>query len=96
MISSAKGNVPELNWTIWICWREDFFAHHRDKLEAGIQAKVYQDMGCQHLLDKKKIQNLANGCPVYVISAKVTKVLSVFMDQGKYYFLFWWFQQNYH
>ena len=88
MISSAKG--------IWIWWREDFFAHHRDKLEAGIQAKVYQDMGCQHLLDKKKIQNLANGCPVYVISAKVTKVLSVFMDQGKYYFLFWWFQQNYH
>lgn len=65
-------------------------------MEASIQAKVYQDMGCQHLLDKKEIQNLANGCPVYVISAKVTKVLSVFMDQGKYYFLFWWFQQNYH
>ena len=41
-------------------------------MEAGIQAKVYQDMGCQHLLDKKKIQNLANGCLVYVISAKAT------------------------
>ncbi len=48
------------------------FAHHRDKLEASIQAKVYQDMGCQHLLDKKEIQNLANGCLVYVISAKAT------------------------
>ncbi|MED9924506.1 MAG: hypothetical protein ACLSD2_05190 [Clostridia bacterium] len=41
-------------------------------MEASIQAKVYQDMGCQHLLDKKEIQNLANGCLVYVISAKAT------------------------
>ena len=33
---------------------KDVFAHHCDKLEADIQAKVYQDMGCQHSLDEQK------------------------------------------
>ena len=28
--------------------KEAIFAHHCDKLEADIQAKVYQDMGCGH------------------------------------------------
>lgn len=34
--------------------KEAIFAHHCDKLEADIQAKVYQDMGCQHPLDKQE------------------------------------------
>ena len=33
--------------------REAVFAHHCDKLEADIQAKVYQDMGHQHPLDEQ-------------------------------------------
>lgn len=33
--------------------KEAIFAHHCDKLEADIQAKVYQDMGCQHPLDEQ-------------------------------------------
>ena len=31
--------------------REAIFAYHCDKLEADIQSKVYQDMGCHHSLD---------------------------------------------
>lgn len=34
--------------------KEAVFAHHCDKLEADIQAKVYQDMGCQHSLDEQE------------------------------------------
>ena len=34
--------------------KESIFAYHCDKLEADIQAKVYQDMGCQKPLDKQK------------------------------------------
>ena len=34
--------------------KESIFAYHCDKLEADIQAKVYQDMGCQNPLDKQK------------------------------------------
>ena len=34
--------------------KEAVFAHHCDKLEADIQAKVYQDMGCQHSLEEQK------------------------------------------
>ncbi len=34
--------------------REAIFAHHCDKLEADIQAKIYQDMGCQKTLDKQE------------------------------------------
>lgn len=34
--------------------KEAIFAHHCDKLEADIQAKVYQDMGCQNPLDKQE------------------------------------------
>jgi len=34
--------------------REAIFAYHCDKLEADIQAKVYQDMGCQNPLDKQE------------------------------------------
>ena len=34
--------------------KEAVFAHHCDKLEADIQAKVYQDMGCQHQLDEQE------------------------------------------
>ena len=34
--------------------KEAIFAHHCDKLEADIQAKVYQDMGCQHPLDEQE------------------------------------------
>lgn len=34
--------------------KESIFAHHCDKLEADIQAKVYQDMGCQHPLDEQE------------------------------------------
>ena len=34
--------------------KEAVFAYHCDKLEADIQAKVYQDMGCQHSLDEQE------------------------------------------
>ena len=34
--------------------REAVFAHLCDKLEADIQAKVYQDMGCQNPLDEQE------------------------------------------
>ena len=34
--------------------RESIFAHHCDKLEADIQAKVYQDMGCQNPLSEQE------------------------------------------
>ena len=34
--------------------QEAIFAHHCDKLEADIQAKVYQDMECQHSLDEQE------------------------------------------
>ena len=34
--------------------KEAIFAYHYDKLEADIQAKVYQDMGCQHPLDEQE------------------------------------------
>lgn len=33
---------------------EAIFAHHCDKLDADIQAKVYQDMGCQNPLNEQK------------------------------------------
>ena len=34
--------------------KEAIFAHHCDKLEADIQAKVYQGMGCSHPLDEQE------------------------------------------
>lgn len=34
--------------------KEAIFAYHCDKLEADIQSKVYQDMGCQNPLDKQE------------------------------------------
>lgn len=34
--------------------KEAIFAYHCDKLEADLQAKVYQDMGCQHPLAEQK------------------------------------------
>ena len=34
--------------------REAVFAYHCDKLDADIQAKIYQDMGCQNSLDKQE------------------------------------------
>lgn len=34
--------------------REAIFAYHCDKLEADIQAKVYQDMGCQNPINKQE------------------------------------------
>ena len=34
--------------------KEAIFAYHCDKLEADIQSKVYQDMGCQNSLDNQK------------------------------------------
>lgn len=34
--------------------KESIFAYHCDKLEADIQAKVYQDMGCQRSLDDQE------------------------------------------
>jgi len=34
--------------------KEAIFAYHCDKLEADIQAKVYQDMGCHHSLDDQE------------------------------------------
>lgn len=34
--------------------KEAIFAHHCDKLEADIQAKIYQDMGCQHPLSEQE------------------------------------------
>ena len=34
--------------------KEAIYAHHCDKLEADIQAKVYQDMGCQNSLDMQE------------------------------------------
>ena len=33
---------------------EAIFAYHCDKLEADIQSKVYQDMGCHHSLDDQE------------------------------------------
>ena len=50
--------------------KEAIFAHHCDKLEADIQAKIYQDMGCQHPLNEQednvvfksdKVQQMVNG-----------------------------------
>lgn len=34
--------------------KEAIFAYYCDKLEADIQAKVYEDMGCQHPLDDQE------------------------------------------
>ena len=34
--------------------KEAIFAYHCDKLEADIQAKVYQDMGCQNSLNEQE------------------------------------------
>ena len=34
--------------------REAIFAYHCDKLDADIQAKIYQDMGCQNSLEKQE------------------------------------------
>ena len=34
--------------------KEAIFARHCDKLEADIQAKIYQDMGCMRLLDNQE------------------------------------------
>ena len=34
--------------------KEVIFAYHCDKLDADIQAKVYQDIGCQNPLDKQE------------------------------------------
>ena len=34
--------------------QESIFAYHCDKLEADIQAKIYQDMGCQNPLDEQE------------------------------------------
>lgn len=34
--------------------KEAIFAYHCDKLEADIQSKVYQDMGCHHSLDDQE------------------------------------------
>lgn len=34
--------------------KEAIFAYHCDKLEADLQAKVYQDMGCQRPLDQQQ------------------------------------------
>ena len=34
--------------------KEAIFAYHCDKLDADIQAKIYQDMGCQNPLDKQE------------------------------------------
>ena len=34
--------------------REAIFAYHCDKLDADIQAKIYQDMGCQNPLDMQE------------------------------------------
>lgn len=34
--------------------REAIFAYHCDKLEADIQSKIYQDMGCHNPVDKQE------------------------------------------
>ena len=34
--------------------KEAIYAYYCDKLEADIQAKVYQDMGCQNSLDRQE------------------------------------------
>ena len=34
--------------------KESKFAYLCDKMEADIQAKIYQDMGCQHSLDDQE------------------------------------------
>lgn len=34
--------------------KEANFAYHCDKLEADIQSKIYQDMGCHHSLDNQE------------------------------------------
>lgn len=44
------------------------FAHYCDKLEADIQSKVYQDMGCHHLLTEQQNN-------VVFKSAKIQKML---------------------
>ena len=48
--------------------KESIFAYHCDKLEADIQAKVYQDMGCQNPLDKQENNVVLN-------SPKVQKMI---------------------
>lgn len=48
--------------------KEAVFAYYCDKLEADIQSKVYQDMGCHHDLDDQK------GNVVYK-SSKIQKIL---------------------
>ena len=49
--------------------KEAIFAYHCDKLEADIQSKVYQDMGCHHSLDEQ-------GHNVVFKSTKVQQMLA--------------------
>ena len=49
--------------------KEAIFAYHCDKLEADIQSKVYQDMGCHHSLDNQEHN-------VVFKSAKVQQMLA--------------------
>ena len=60
--------------------KEAIFAHHCDKLEADIQAKVYQDMGCQHPLDEQEDN----------VVFKSTKVQQMIKDGAQTAFDIWY------
>ncbi len=59
---------------------EAIFAHHCDKLEADIQAKVYQDMGCQNPLNQQKNNVVFNS----------QKVQQIIRDGAKSTFDIWY------
>ena len=60
--------------------KEAIFAHHCDKLEADIQARVYQDMGCQHPLDEQEDN----------VVFKSTKVQQMIKDGAQTAFDIWY------
>lgn len=51
--------------------KEAIFAYHCDKLEADIQAKIYQDMGYQNTLDKQENNVVFNSQKVQQLVQKL-------------------------
>lgn len=60
--------------------KEAIFAHHCDKLEADIQAKIYQDMGCQNSLDNQENN----------VAFKNSKVQQIIKNGAKTVFDIWY------
>ena len=54
--------------------KEAIFAYHCDKLEADIQAKIYQDMGCHHPLDEQD-NNI-------VFHSEIVGIIQKMIDEG--------------